>query len=261
LEGGKWDGIMSAAPRSRHVFDMPRAATEEEGAGALPPQWSEGDPACAAKAQESKADAGSFPEERCTVSMNAAHFARKSDSSTFSAKVAAVDASAAQWRVLADLGISGDSVVYGRPGLLGILEEPSIASGTLPGPTAWLEYDFTTTTAGPATLALHLLPTFPLDSDHKLRYAVALDGAAPMERDASGGAATKAAGSGDGPSGADWPQNVLRNSAIDTIPLGALSPGKHTFRLFYRDPGVVFEHLVVTFAGAPPAYPVPPETR
>jgi hypothetical protein len=24
---------------------------------------------------------------------------------------------------------------------------------------------------------------------------------------------------------------------------------------------VVFEHLVVTFPGAPPAYPVPPETK
>jgi hypothetical protein len=110
-------------------------------------------------------------------------------------------------------------------------------------------------------LALHLLPTFPVDSDHKLRYAVALDGGVPTERDMSGSGGTKAAGAGDGPSGADWPQNVLRNSAIDTIALGALTPGKHTLRLLYRDPGVVFEHLVITFPGAPPAYPVPPETK
>ena len=40
-----------------------------------------------------------------------------------------------------------------------------------------------------------------------------------------------------------------------------LVAGRHTVRLLYRDPGVVFEHLVVTYAGAPPAYPVPPETR
>ena len=129
------------------------------------------------------------------------------------------------------------------------------------GPSPWLEYDFATTTAGPATLALHLLPTFALDSDHKLRYAVALDGGAPMERDMSGSAGSKAAGAGDGPSGADWPQNVLRNSGIDTIPLGNLALGKHTLRLLYRDPGVVFEHIVISFPGAPPAYPVPPETR
>ena len=77
----------------------------------------------------------------------------------------------------------------------------------------------------------------------------------------SGSGGTKAAGAGDGPSGADWPQNVLRNSAIDTIALGTLAPGKHTLRLLYRDPGVVFEHIVITFSGAPPAYPVPPETK
>jgi hypothetical protein len=168
--------------------------------------------------------------------------------------------------VLADLGISGGSVFFGEPGRtspFGPISTLAPAQGLLPikaGIFPWLEYDFTTTTAGPATLALHLLPTFALDSDHKLRYAVALDDGAPMERDMSGSGGSKAAGAGDGPSGA-WPQNVLRNSGIDTIPLGNLAPGKHTLRLLYRDPGVVFEHLVITFPGAPPAYPVPPETR
>jgi hypothetical protein len=100
-----------------------------------------------------------------------------------------------------------------------------------------------------------------VDSDRKLRYAVELDGGTPMERDASGVSGSKAAGAGDGPSGADWPQNVLRNSAVDVIALGTMAPGKHTVRLLYRDPGVVFEHLVITFPGAPPAYPVPPETK
>jgi hypothetical protein len=157
-------------------------------------------------------------------------------------------------------------MVFGEPGRtspFGPISTLASVQGLLPikgGIFPWLEYDFTTTTAGPATLALHLLPTFALDSDHKLRYAVALDGGAPMERDMSGSTA-KAAGAGDGPSGADWAQNVLRNFAIDTIPLGNLVPGKHTLKLLYGDPGVVFEHIVITFPGAPPAYPVPPETK
>jgi len=54
-----------------------------------------------------------------------------------------------------------------------------------------------------------------------------------------------------------WAENVLRNSAVAKIPLGPLAPGKHTLRLIYRDPGVVFERIVVTFPSAPPAYPVP----
>ena len=103
-------------------------------------------------------------------------------------------------------------------------------------------------------LALHLLPTFAIDSDHHLRYAVAIDSAAPVELDASGP-------DGHGPDTATWSANVLRNSAIATIPLGPLAAGPHTIRLISRDPGVVFEHLVLTFPGAPPAYPVPPETR
>jgi hypothetical protein len=56
-----------------------------------------------------------------------------------------------------------------------------------------------------------------------------------------------------------WNTNVLRNSAEQTLALGELEPGKHTLRVVYGDPGVIFEHLVVMFPGAPPAYPVPPE--
>jgi hypothetical protein len=56
-----------------------------------------------------------------------------------------------------------------------------------------------------------------------------------------------------------WAGNVLRNSALAKVPLGRLSAGEHRLRLIYRDPGVVFEHIVMAFDGSPPAYPVPPE--
>jgi hypothetical protein len=145
--------------------------------------------------------------------------------------------------------------------LLAITNVASPTSGPQDSPR--LEYDFiTTTTDAPATLTLHLLPTFAVDSDHHLRYAVSLDDRAPIELDLTPSAAPrKSAGAGDGPSDSDWAENVLRNSATATLPLGPLTPGKHTVRLLYRDPGIVFEHLVLTFPSAPPAYPVPPETR
>jgi hypothetical protein len=242
LESGKWDGMMSDHPRDRHVFEMPRTATIADADKPLPASWSAGDAACQRAANppvsSNAAHASTFAEQYCTVSINAAHFARKSDGTT------------AHWNVLADLGISGDSVVYGKPGLLA--NAAPAASSVQESP--WLEYVFTTTTSGPATLALHLLPTFAVDSDHRLRYAVSLDGAAPIELDASGP-------DGHGPDTATWSANVLRNSAIATIPLGPLAAGSHTIRLISRDPGVVYEHLVITFPGAPLAYPVPPETR
>jgi hypothetical protein len=252
LENGKWDGIMSDTPRERHVFEMPRTATAADADAPLPAAWSAGSEACQSQgdaAGPSAGDAGGarFAEQHCTVSINAAHFTRS------------VDGTLAHWNVLADLGISGDSVEYGAPGVLA--NTPMSRVGLALSDMPRLEYDFTTTTKAPATLTLHLLPTFPLDSDHTLRYAVALDKLPAIELDAATGATSKSAGAGDGPSGASWSANVLRNSAIATVTLGTLAPGKHTLRLYYREPGVVFQHLVVTFPGAPPAYPVPPETK
>ena len=236
LEGGKWDGIMSAAPRERHVFEMPRTATEADAKTPLPASWGADD----SPAIEHPVKVAGFHEQHFAVSMNAAHFTAK------------FDGMGARWNVLKDLGISGDSVVYGAPGLLA--NAPPAPSGSVAYESPSLDYEFTTTTSGPATLALDLLPAFALDSEHRLRYAVAVDGGAAVELDASGAG-------GHGPDTATWSANVLRNSAVATVPLGMLAAGKHTVRLLYREPGVVFEHLVVTFAGAPPAYPVPPETR
>jgi hypothetical protein len=260
IENGKWDGMMSADPRERHVFEMPRTTTATNADAPLPASWSAGDAACQSApgslVQPPNAAHPSFAEQLCTVSINAAHFARKSDTSAYNAKL---DPTAARWNTLYDLGISGASVVYGAPGLLANAAPSTAASSAQESP--WLEYEFTTTTNSPATLALHMLPTFPIDSDHRLRYAVSLDGAAPIELDAAAPAAKASASAGDGPANSGWAENVLRNSAIATIPLGPLAPGKHTIRLISRDPGVVYEHLVLTFPGAPPAYPVPPETR
>ena len=140
------------------------------------------------------------------------------------------------------------SVEYGAPGLLG-----NNTSYLSPENAPWLEYELTVVKTGNATLTLHLLPTFAIDSEHRLCYAIALDGATPVEMDASG------SGEWHKNSAPTWAGNVLRNSALAKVPLGRLSAGEHRLRLIYRDPGVVFEHLVVAFDGAPPAYPVPPE--
>lgn len=246
IENGKWDSIMSAAPRERTVFEMPRTASAEDAAKLLPVTWGVGDAACQGRGKSPTepvgATATTSAEQYCTVSISAAQFTRSHNATSLFMP--------GPWRVLPDLGISGDSVEYGSPGLT-----KSVTAVATSGPqdSPWLEYDFTTSSSGPATLALYLLPTFAVDSDHRMRYAVSLDGHTPVELDASGP-------DGHGPDTTIWSANVLRNSAIATIPLDTLAPGKHTIQLLYRDPGVVFEHLVVTFPGAPPAYPVPPET-
>jgi hypothetical protein len=234
IEGGKWAGMMSSAPRERHVFEMPRTATKDDADKPLPATWGKGLPVAPTLGP-------GFAEEGGTVSINAAHFTRSHDGSL------------AKWTVLPELGISGGSVEYGAPGLL------ANASSAAPSDAPWLEYDFTTITDSAATVTLHLLPTFAVDSDHRLRYAVSMDGHPPLVLDASAPPA-KGGGAGDGPKDAGWPTNVLRNSAVATMHIASLTPGSHTLRLTFIDPGVVFEHVVLTFPGAAPAYPVPPET-
>jgi hypothetical protein len=142
-------------------------------------------------------------------------------------------------------------VVFGAPGLLA----NSPAAPSLAPDAPWLEYEFTTSTDAPATLTLHLLPTFPIDSAHRLRFGLSVDGAPAQILDLAGSGEWQ---EGNAPT---WEDNVRRNSALISSPLPDMKPGHHTVRLLYLDPGVVFGHLVITFPGAPPAYPVPPETR
>ncbi|MDE1177514.1 MAG: glycosyl hydrolase 115 family protein [Edaphobacter sp.] len=232
LADGKWDGMMSSHPRNRHVFEMPATGPASSGTTeSTPPSW----------APQSASAAAS------TISIAAAHFNRR------------LDTDVASWTVIPHLGISNEAdgpasvVVFGSPGLL--------ANQPAPAKSPWIEYDFTAKTSGPATLALHLLPTFPVDSEHQLRFAVAIDHQPPIELDAAAPTEPVAAAvAGDGPSNSGWAENVLRNDAISTIKLGSLNAGHHTLTLFYRDPGVVFQHIVLTFPGAAPAYPVPPAT-
>lgn len=232
LEDGKWHGMMSSMPRERQVFLMPPLA-DDSSQMALPAAWMPDQ----SERHPELARVSGFVETHGTVSINAAHFAHK------------VDGALARWRIIGDLGITpGGAVTYGSAGLL--------ANRALPArkDAPWLEYVFTTASRGPATLSIFVLPTFPVDSMHSLRFGVTVDDGAEQSVDAAGSGEWR---EGNAPT---WESNVLRNAAIFHISLPELAPGRHRVRLIYRDPGVVFEHLLLTFAGAPPAYPAPPET-
>ena len=230
LAGGKWTGIMDSSPRQREVFKMPELASSPSG-GALPEAWSAG------KATTSMAipdPIQSYREQGATVSINAAHFARSSD------------AVHGRWKVLRDLGISGDSIE---------LEGSETPPTAFAAPSAWVEYDFKTTSEADANLSIYLLPTFPVDSVHRLRFKIALDNELLRTADLA------EQGEWQENSAPQWEANVLRNAAIVTTNLAHLGSGLHSVRLEPIDPGLVFEHLTITFRDSPPAYPAPPETR
>jgi len=238
LAGGKWEGMMSSSPREREVFKMPKPPGEQDAAIDLPASWKA--PARTIANAFPPGKSSEFVEDQSTVSINAQHFARKQDGQD------------AAWTILRDLGISGSSVVYGAPGLLANRAADNELS-TKDAP--WIKYEFQTISHGKSTLTLYLLPTFPVDAQHKLRFQVALDGHAAMQLDAAG------AGEWKENVAPMWEANVLRNSAKIEVPLGDIAAGHHALRFFYQDPGVVLEHVTITFPGAAPAYPVQPETR
>jgi hypothetical protein len=52
----------------------------------------------------------------------------------------------------------------------------------------------------------------------------------------------------------EWKRNVLSNTAVRTLPLPALKPGAHTLRIHALDPGFVLDRIEVVFDGAPVLY-------
>lgn len=136
-------------------------------------------------------------------------------------------------RILPDLGVSGGSLELREGGSV--------------------QYALHAADAGDATLAIDLLPDFPVDSEHKLRYQVQVDDGAWIAQDASGTEVER-------PGISAWKTNVLRGFAEQTIALPGLKAGRHIVRIRYAgDPGVIIEHVALSFSGVPPAYPVPPE--
>ena len=236
LEDGKWEGMMDAAPRNREVFKMPTTAKEDHSDQARPASWAA--PSADAKGRIESSSSHGFCEFQATVSIPAAHFTRKQDRPD------------ARWQILDALGISGSSLILGRPGQMETIANPDSPEGS-----PWVEYEVHTTSSQSAVLSIYLLPTFPVDSRHRLRFALQVDGQKPHMLDLSG------AGEWQENSAPTWSANVLRNAGQLTVQLGSLGAGVHTLRLLYIDPGVAFEHLTLSYPGSAPAYPAPPETR
>ena len=226
LASGKWDGMMSASPRDRSVFAMPKTALDTPVA--VPSSWQQGTPG----------------SESATLSFPAADFAERHDGDE------------GKWTTLPELGFDGGALMLSPAGSLSSARWAQVAdpNNATPSPQdAWLEYHFNLPQSIDATLELHLLPTFPVDSEHRLRYAVALDDDPVHRMDASGSGEWKEDGAAP-----TWELNVLRNSAVATLPFQILKAGPHRLRLYYGDPGVVFQNIVIRPAGSPPAYPLPP---
>jgi hypothetical protein len=110
-----------------------------------------------------------------------------------------------------------------------------------------VEYEFVTGYAGSAKLTVEALPTFPLDSTRKLRYAVAIDGASAQTVDLD--------------ANRPWALDVVKNARMTTTEWTLRAGTRHTIRLWALDPALVIDRLVLDLGGQRTSYLGPPETR
>jgi len=179
---------------------------------------------------------GGFVESDGVVSILAEHYSRKTDRP------------GAAWRVIPGLGRTGDAVAVFPT------TAPSVDLARAASEAPVLQYDFSLSKAGEASIHFNLIPTQPLRYGAGLRFAVAVDGDAPRLVTLSAGVGAEV---GSSPA---WQENVLDNTTSTAIGQTFAAPGAHTLKIYMVDPGVLLEKIVIDLGGLRPSYLGPPET-
>jgi hypothetical protein len=229
VAGGKWNNMMSAAPRNLEVFRLPKYAALPEGTGVgFDPV---GEPAPKIAPRPAVPERPTYAERDGYVSIAAERFTR------------AIERSGAAWQVIPDLGRIGDSVAVFPTTV------PSVDVKAVRDQSPVLEYEFSTTSANDAAkVSIQAIPTHRIHPGRDLRYAVAVDDGAPQVVDLETPENNKV-----------WAQNVLRGAAYGTT-THAISAGRHVLRVYMVDPGVVIDQITIDLGGLKPSYLPPPET-
>lgn len=145
---------------------------------------------------------------------------------------------AKSWTVIDGLGYSGKSMqavplIAAKPDTVtaAIKDNPS------------LSYNFYTLNNTPAVIKVFTLPTFPVNSNFGMRYALSIDNG-PLTL-----LNFKTVGRSN-----EWKQNVLSNTAVRSIKLTSLSAGKHQLKVYMIDPGVILDRIIIDLGGLKPFY-------
>jgi len=230
--GGKWRHVMSVNGLAPDIWQRfqpdPSQPMPEPSEGLVAPG--------ATKANlvleiPKDARSGDFVEKGGVISMLAGHFSSRRD-----------QADGAGWRSIPGLGRSGGAITL----------QPASAR-PVPGREARAAYRFHVSHGAVGTLHARLLPSHPIEVGRGLRFAVAIDGAAPI--------AIKV-GKGFDTHSNEWNRRVLANATEAVLDLpGELTEGWHELELIATDPGLVVDKLVIDLGGLQPSYDGPDETR
>ncbi len=170
-----------------------------------------------------------FVESNGYVAMEAANYSR------------AVGAEGVEWKVIADLGRTGSAVS----------PFPVTAASKQPGKNSpHLEYDLYLLNSGEVNVEVYASPTLNYNASEGLRYAIAIDDAAPqiinIHKDSKGNNS--------------WDKWVADNINITESKHQVSKPGQHVLKIWMVDPGVVLQKIVVETEGGKPSYLGPPES-
>ncbi|GAB3820796.1 glycosyl hydrolase 115 family protein [Pontibacter rugosus] len=169
-----------------------------------------------------------FVESNGYVSINAENFSRTT---------AAGDA---QWKVIPDLGRTASAVA----------PFPVTAQSKKPGPDSpKAEYDIYLLNGGEVNVKLLVSPTLNYNESDGLRYAVAIDDAAPQIVNIHKDNTTQS-----------WDAWVANSIIVTQSKHKVEKPGQHVLKVWMVDPGVVLQKIVVETEGAKPSYLGPPES-
>ena len=119
--------------------------------------------------------------------------------------------------------------------------------------TPCLEYKIYFLTAGNAQFEAVLAPNLSFIPGRDLRYAVSIDGQAPVM--------VAAIPKGSSSDSRDWNANTQNEARKVTSPLQIPSTGYHTLKVWMVDPGITIQKMYLDLGGLKkPTYLGPPET-
>jgi len=173
-----------------------------------------------------------FVESKGYVSMEAEHFSRS------------VGRQSAAWKAVKGLGRTGDGMTV-FPTTLAPVATATAIQNSSPA----MEYDFHAFSKGTAKVTVYCLPNQSVGRDDVIRYAVSVDDGTPS-------IVNVGAGAGVGM----WTTNVNRSAAIGTTSLSIPTDGKHVLKVWFVDPGLVVDKIVIDYGGAKNTYFGPPES-
>ncbi|HEY4207292.1 MAG TPA: glycosyl hydrolase 115 family protein [Puia sp.] len=178
----------------------------------------------------------SFYERKGYLSIEAAHYTRRSASS------------GVEWKVIPGIGRDGDGITT-----FPVTKAFPVTRASQPGsPTSpRLEYDFYTYDTGSFRLDAYFSPTLNIHHDSAgLRYAISIDDGQPQ---------IVSVNKNDN-DGRLWNKWVADDIIVSTTVHSSQKKGQHVIKYWAVDPGVILQKLIADFGGLQPSYLGPPET-